>query len=53
MITIRIEYNVAYVRMKNKTVSKLYGSSPIISAGKWSKMALLLKKVTDSVLSQR
>ena len=31
-------------RMKNKTVSTLSGSSPVIATGKWSRMALSLKK---------
>ena len=40
-------------RMKNKTVSMLSGSSPVISAGKWSKMAVLLKLPTPPLLARQ
>jgi len=33
--------------MKNKTSSKLCGPSPVISARRWSRTALLLKKVAN------
>jgi len=38
--------------MKNKTVKMLCGSSPVISARKRRRMALLLKKVPMSNLNQ-
>jgi len=37
--------------MKNKTLSTFCDSSPVISGGKWSRMALLLKKLPAPVLN--